>query len=197
MIELTKECSTCKEEKPTDKFRRNKSKRWGLDSQCKLCVSKAGKLYSKDNKDKLRKKNLDNYLKNKEHRKQKAREYYYENQDSVLEKVHSYYDRNKQSIASYKKTYRSENRGKVNALSRKREISKLKRVPSWLSKKELALISGLYTKCKKMSEDTKILHHVDHIIPLQGKLVSGLHVYSNLQIITASENSKKSNKFMI
>ena len=39
--------------------------------------------------------------------------------------------------------------------------------------------------------------HVDHQIPLQGKLVSGLHVYANLTVIRGSENVKKSNKFAI
>ena len=36
---------------------------------------------------------------------------------------------------------------------------------------------------------------VDHIIPLQGKNISGLHVYDNLQIITETENSIKHNSW--
>ena len=38
-------------------------------------------------------------------------------------------------------------------------------------------------------------HHVDHIIPLQGKNVSGFHCIENLQYLTAEENIKKGNKY--
>jgi 5-methylcytosine-specific restriction endonuclease McrA len=46
-----------------------------------------------------------------------------------------------------------------------------------------------------MTKETGINYEVDHIIPLQGKLASGLHVYNNLQIITQSENRSKNNKY--
>lgn len=49
---------------------------------------------------------------------------------------------------------------------------------------------------RSISKKTGTQHHVDHIIPLQGKLVSGLHVPWNLRIIPAHENLSKSNKII-
>jgi hypothetical protein len=64
--------------------------------------------------------------------------------------------------------------------------------PRWANKH---VIAGIYKKCKELSSATGIPHQVDHIIPLRGKTVCGLHVESNLQILPASENLRKRNRF--
>jgi 5-methylcytosine-specific restriction endonuclease McrA len=46
-----------------------------------------------------------------------------------------------------------------------------------------------------LNKSTGVQWHVDHIIPLQGKNVSGLHVPENLQVIQGSLNIKKGNRF--
>lgn len=68
-----------------------------------------------------------------------------------------------------------------------RKALKLSRVPSWAN---IDKIREIYKKCPKG-------YHVDHIVPLQGKLVSGFHVEYNLQYLTAEANLKKHNKFDI
>lgn len=76
----------------------------------------------------------------------------------------------------------------------KRRAAKLQRTPPWA---DLDSMRAIYAEANRLTQETGIPHHVDHVIPLQGKLVSGLHVHNNLQILTGSENSKKRNHFEV
>jgi len=62
------------------------------------------------------------------------------------------------------------------------------RLPKWVKMDDFL---DIYAEVERRGEDFVC----DHIIPLRGKLVSGLHVRENLQIITRAENLKKRNKF--
>ena len=73
----------------------------------------------------------------------------------------------------------------VNASNAKRRATKLQRTVGWTDHKA---IKEFYANCPKG-------YHVDHILPLQGTNVSGLHVLNNLQYLTAKENIKKGNKY--
>ncbi len=81
------------------------------------------------------------------------------------------------------------------AKTSKRRAAKLQRTPKWDS--ESHLIQAKYQLANMLTRETGKPHHVDHIIPLQGKKVCGLHVFSNLRVILGEENIKKSNKFPI
>jgi hypothetical protein len=70
-------------------------------------------------------------------------------------------------------------------LSRKRELAKKHRTPPWA---DLDKIKEFYKNCPKDMT-------VDHIIPLQGKNVSGLHIFENLQYLTRLENFRKGNRY--
>jgi len=67
-------------------------------------------------------------------------------------------------------------------------------MPKWADVKE---IEDVYARCFELNRGGQDKYEVDHIIPLNGKLVSGLHIATNLRITKASENRKKSNSFTL
>jgi hypothetical protein len=79
------------------------------------------------------------------------------------------------------------------ATANKRYAAKLKRTPQWLTKDHWKQINNFYLEAADRQKVTGIKYEVDHIEPLQGENVSGLHVPWNLQILTKSENCKKGN----
>lgn len=89
------------------------------------------------------------------------------------------------------------NPNKRRTYRKKAKLSKLNRVPKWLNLEQFKEIESFYVLSKELqwlSDITDPLE-VDHIVPLHGKNVSGLHVPWNLQILPRSENRKKFNKF--
>ena len=92
-----------------------------------------------------------------------------------------WYDKNK----DYHKEYLAANRQDYVARNAKRRALLKDRIPAWA---DLEKINLIYSLCPNG-------YHVDHIIPLQGETVCGLHVENNLQYLTAAENLAKSNKF--
>lgn len=84
--------------------------------------------------------------------------------------------------------WRIDNPGKARARSRRYDERVKTATPSWLTNNHVSEMDDIYKFCPSG-------HHVDHIIPLKGENVSGLHVPWNLQYLFAKENIKKGNKF--
>lgn len=120
--------------------------------------------------------------------------HYEANKDQIAEKKKQYYELNKEHITKSMKQYSKNNPAKFNAKNAKRRATKLQATPNWLTSEELQQIVEFYKEAQVLKLATGEGYHVDHIVPLQGKNVCGLHVPWNLQIIEASKNRKKSNK---
>lgn len=86
------------------------------------------------------------------------------------------------------------NIGYVNEKTRRRNAAQLQRTPPWF---DAAKVLPIYELAAELTKQTGVPHHVDHVLPLRGRLVSGLHVAENLQVLTGSDNCKKKNKFEV
>ncbi len=82
----------------------------------------------------------------------------------------------------------------MNARCMKRYAAKIQATPKWLTKAHFKEMEWFYIEAARLTKETGIKHEVDHIVPLQGENVRGLHVPWNLQILTKSENIIKGNK---
>lgn len=136
----------------------------------------------------------DYYAKNKDTLTVKRKLYYETNRDALLEKSKEYRVKNKEALSERDKIWRQNNRHIKTALERKRQAQKIQATPSWLTPEHHAEILAIYKEAARLTKETGIPHHVDHIVPLRSKVVCGLHVPWNLQILTATENLRKGNK---
>jgi len=219
---MNKQCSTCKETKDYSRFYKKKASKDGYQSQCKVCADRSSVLAKQKRKDHYREHRQQYYLKNrdviqrrnKEYRErnrskinQQKKEYRQSNVDKIRAQDRAYYLNNRENILRYHKQYSIQNKDKrkeykaqyylrnkskylATSSLRKKRVKKA--TPPWA---DLKKIEHVYWVCNFISELTGIQHHVDHIHPLQGDIVCGLHVHTNLQILTATENLSKGNSF--
>lgn len=191
---MYKICNKCQSQKPFEDFFKRSISSDGYQSQCKSCAKEYNtKYYEAKSKDILTQKQ-EYYTKNKEVISEQKSKYYIENKDKRQEYNSKYYELNRDELTLYQRKYGENNRDKINAISAKYRASKLKATPKWLTDFDLECMREMYTIARAFKLYTGQEYHVDHIIPLQGHNVCGLHVPWNLQVLAASENLSKSNK---
>lgn len=137
------------------------------------------------NQSKRRAKQIEKYLKkeresasrNKEKRNQYCRNHYYENKGYYRKKQKEFTNKN----PSYFQEKCAERR------------SRIKSIP-WCDELTRFVFCEARALCKQREKETGFSWHVDHILPLNGEIVSGFHVFNNLQVIPAAVNLSKGNK---
>ena len=120
-----------------------------------------------------------------------------DNRGKVFAGIAAWSKKNPEKVKQYAKKTKIKNRGRVNADTVARRLAKTCRTPAWLTKDDCWIIQQAYELAAVRSKMFGFSWHVDHSIPLQGELVSGLHVPSNLQVIPWLDNVRKANKFEV
>lgn len=163
-----KQCRRCGEVKPLEAFGKNKSKKDGLHYYCRECAAAYAKAYCEQNPARAR-------------AQRKA-----------------YYEANKERCQAGRKAWGEANyetnlpRRRADQRARKAGLATA--TPMWADRDAIAAI---YAEADRLTSETGIPHHVDHIIPLKGRGVCGLHVPWNLRAIPAAENLSKSNRLIL
>ena len=190
-------CTCCKEEKDLAKFGIRKASVDGLTPLCKACKSGKDKEYRLRNADKCRAISKQYREKNKEEISKDAANRYAKNKKEYKIKAKHWANKNPEKRLQINKKYREKNRHKVVKWACESRAKRLKRRPAWGQNG----ISEIYALAEWLNNATRGYSgrgkfqswHVDHVLPLCGKRVSGLHVFLNLQVIPASDNLSKRN----
>lgn len=160
-----KQCRQCGITKGLSDFHKDKSRKDGLRNVCKGCVN--------------------TYM----------QAHYVVNRDKKIARALQWVEVNRARHNKKCNEWAKNNRDKVNSRTARRYAAKTKATPRWLTAEDLWLITEAYTLAKLRTELFGCKWEVDHIVPLRGVGVSGLHVPWNLQVIPAKANRRKSNSW--
>ena len=155
------------------------------------------KAWKQENKERTKNTSKDYNELNKEKIKEQKRQYYLENKEKINARNIAYNQKNKEARSKKEAEWRQKNKGRVAANIRKYQMSKRNRTPSWLTDFDHLKIQCIYQMAAMYTRVNNESWEVDHVIPLQGVNVSGLHVPLNLQIMRGVENIGKKNKYEV
>ena len=186
-----KQCSKCKDTKEFSEFSKSKARKDGHSYVCKPCT-RGYYLAKKDYYD-----NYNSQWREDNQDKVKARwqDYYKDNSEVVKARAKKWAEANPDKMKAFAKKFRKNNPDKINAKTAKHRAKRLNATPAWLTPEQLSEIQQYYWLAKDLQSVTGEPYHVDHIVPLQGENVSGLHVPWNLQVLPQDINLSKGNSF--
>lgn len=157
------------------------------------------------------------YHSNPEKTQARTKQKYHANADAIRAKRREAYEKNREAekavakirsaewraknpfhegVKAAKAKYKAANPAKTNASTVKRRTAKMHRTPAWLTADDLWLIEQAYELAALRTKMFGFSWHVDHVLPLQGRNVSGLHVPTNLQVIPWVDNVRKANRYL-
>lgn len=172
-------CRICNVEKLITEFGKHSTYKDGIDTMCKPCL----RAYRKRSWD-ADPKRYRGY----------GKKYKAANKEVIAERGRKYVEENRDVRKATMQAYRKKTPEKQAEYLRRRQAAKMQRTPSWLTEDDIWMMREAYKLARLRTKLFGFSWHVDHVLPLQGKVVSGLHVPSNLQVIPWLDNVRKHNK---
>lgn len=197
-----KTCTKCGETKPLDQFFKSGGSRPGYRGPCKACYAATAKSYRERNSEQIKKHRAEYLKANREKYLAACKNYRELNREACIARSIASQGKRREYYREYNKRHRLENAdayrenskkwwssnpGKARQYKSARRAAERQSIPSWA---DVNAIREIYRQAATMQG-----MHVDHIVPLISPIVCGLHVAANLQILGASENMSKSNRY--
>lgn len=103
---------------------------------------------------------------------------------------------NRKRLLALQAAWARRNKARVAAKRATQRAKLRRRTPKWLTADDRLRMRRMYEEAARKTRETGVVHHVDHVVPLNGRTVSGLHVPNNLRIIPATVNLTKGNRYV-
>lgn len=176
--------------------RETKTKKCVCESHKAMRAANANKRYLADRDSRLAK--AKKYAEdNAEQVKLARRDHYIRNREAIKQNAAGWAESNRESRRKIAREWAKRNRDIVSANNRKRQARKQNATPAWFGEFDDFVMKEAYDLAKRREAATGIKWEVDHIVPLAGRKVCGLHVGGNIQVIPMAENRKKSNRHVV
>lgn len=179
-----------------------------LNEKARLWREENGDAWREENSDRIKEYNRIYRERHRERIRQRLADFRAENYETCLEYERKYRKNNPEKVkasgdknrnkpetkakaAKTRKLWQEKNKDKLTAKAAARRALKFQATPAWA---DLEKIEEIYAEARRLSLETGVIHHVDHVVPLKSKWVCGLHVEANLEIVPGVENLSKGNR---
>ncbi len=176
-----KVCSRCNQERQLDHFYKHTRTADGLRGECKTCCAEISRMWR---------------LAHPERDKEVSRKWRTENRARATEIARLWREKNRDKSREYVRNFQRNNPLVIKKNAANRRAKQRNAYAGWGRELTELVVAEACDLRDKRELATGIKWHVDHVIPLRGKLVSGLHVWNNLQVIPAVVNVRKNNAFV-
>ena len=151
------------------------------------------KKWVSENHERKKSVNREYYSRNREEKVVAQKEYYENNKHRLLAQQKEYYLANRQKIRAKQREAYLRNHSDYVARARETRLSRKRRFVKWDLELTHFVFSEAIHLCSLREVLTGLKWNVDHMLPMKGKKVSGLHVWNNLQVIPKYLNAEKTN----
>jgi len=186
-----KTCAACKVAKPIGDFAIRVRSKDGRYYYCKACDRLKAAKWRAANRARHRAATQKWREKNPEANRIAVANWNAKNPARKLALSRAAYERDPARAAANMRKWVNDNRPVKRAIAAKRKAAQVSATPAWLTAIHLAQIQEHYDVAEALNTQTGVVHHVDHIHPLQGGTFNGLHVPWNLQVLPAIDNLRK------